>query len=71
MQIIKIGALLAVATILAGCEGQTQTERALTGALAGGLLADATDNNVATTAAIGALAGIASCGVAGAPACSN
>jgi hypothetical protein len=71
MQIIKVGALLAVATLLAGCEGQSQTERALTGALAGGLLAEATDNNVGTTAAIGALAGIASCGVAGAPACRN
>lgn len=69
MQIFKVGAILAVATLLAGCEGQTQTERALTGALVGGLLGDATDNNVGTSAAVGALAGIASCGVAGAPAC--
>ncbi len=71
MQIIKIGLVMAMATALAACEGQSQTERALTGALAGGLIADATGNNVGTTAAIGALAGIASCGVAGAPACSN
>ena len=35
MRFIKIGAFLAVATVLAGCEGQSQTERALTGALVG------------------------------------
>ncbi len=69
MKLLKIGAVLTLATLVAGCEGQTQTERALTGALAGGLIGSATDNNVGTSAAIGALAGIASCGVAGAPAC--
>ena len=35
MQINKVGAILAVATLLAGCEGQTQTERALTGRFGG------------------------------------
>jgi hypothetical protein len=69
MYIYKIGALLAAVTLVAGCEGQSQGERALTGALVGGLAAEATGNNVGTTAALGALAGIASCGVAGAPAC--
>ena len=69
MHLLKIGAILAVATLLSGCEGQSQTERALTGALAGGLIGNATNNNVGTSAAVGALAGIASCGVAGAPAC--
>lgn len=69
MQILKIGALLGAVIFVAGCEGQSQTERALAGGLAGGLLAQATDNNVGTTAALGALAGMASCGVAGMPAC--
>ena len=69
MQIFKIVAILAVTTFVAGCEGQSQTERALTGALGLGLAAAATDNNVGTAAAIGALGGIASCGVAGMPAC--
>jgi hypothetical protein len=69
MQALKLGAILAVITLVAGCEGQSQTERALTGALGAGLIASATDNDVGTAAAIGALGGIASCGIAGAPAC--
>ncbi|WP_245860961.1 hypothetical protein [Rhodobacter maris] len=40
---------------------QTQGGRALAGAAAGAVLADATDNNALTGAAIGALAGGASC----------
>lgn len=69
MSILKIGALVAAVALVAGCEGQSQMERAVAGGLAGGLLGSATDNNVGTSAAIGALAGMASCGVAGMPAC--
>jgi hypothetical protein len=69
MRNLKIVGLLAALTFVAGCEGQSQTERALAGGLAGGLVATATGNDVGTTAALGALAGMASCGVAGAPAC--
>lgn len=69
MRNFKILGLLAAITLVAGCEGQSQTERALAGGLAGGLIAEATGNNVGTTAALGALAGMASCGVAGMPAC--
>lgn len=69
MRNLKIVGLLAALTFVAGCEGQSQTERALAGGLAGGLIAQATGNDVGTTAALGALAGMASCGVAGAPAC--
>lgn len=69
MQIYKLGALLAVATLIAGCEGQSQTERALAGGLAGGLIGSATDNNVAASAAVGALGGMATCGIVGMPAC--
>ena len=69
MRNLKILGLLAAVTFVAGCEGQSQTERALAGGLAGGLVAVATDNDVGTTAALGALAGMASCGVGGAPAC--
>ncbi|PTV97242.1 hypothetical protein C8J27_101354 [Rhodobacter aestuarii] len=52
-------ALLA-ATALAGCM-ETQGDRAIAGAAAGAVLADATDNNVLAGAAIGALAGGATC----------
>lgn len=69
MRNLKIVAVLATLTLVAGCEGQSQTERALAGGLAGGLIGSATNNNVGTSAALGALAGMASCGVAGAPAC--
>lgn len=48
-------ALLA-ASALAGCM-QTDGERALAGAAAGALIADATDNNVLAGAAVGGLAG--------------
>ncbi|WP_434288101.1 hypothetical protein [Celeribacter sp. SCSIO 80788] len=52
---ILISALVSVAA-LAGCM-QTDGERALAGAAAGAVVADATDNNVLTGAALGALAG--------------
>ena len=47
--------LIAAAT-LAGCM-QTDGERALAGAAAGALIADATDENMVAGAAVGALAG--------------
>lgn len=53
--------LLAVLTLpLAGCLDDPGT-RALAGAGAGAILADATDNNALTGAVIGGLAGAASC----------
>lgn len=52
---LALGALSLVAA-LAGCM-QTDGERALAGAAAGALIADATDNSVITGAAIGAGAG--------------
>ncbi len=48
-------ALLA-ATLVSGCMS-TDGERALAGAAAGALVADATDENMAAGAALGALAG--------------
>ena len=41
----------------------------LAGGLTAGLIASATDNNVAQSAAAGALAGMASCGIQGMPPC--
>ncbi len=51
---LMLGAVLFAA--LAGCM-QTDGERAIAGAAAGAVIADATDNNALTGAAIGALAG--------------
>ncbi len=48
---------------------QTQGGRAVTGAIVGAAIADATDENMVAGAALGALAGGASCGVPGLPAC--
>lgn len=48
---------------------QTQSGRAVTGAIVGAAIADATDENMVAGAALGALAGGASCGVPGLPAC--
>ncbi|GHC14550.1 MULTISPECIES: hypothetical protein [Gemmobacter] len=48
---------------------QTQGGRAVAGAVVGAAIADATDENMVAGAALGALAGGASCGVAGLPAC--
>jgi hypothetical protein len=67
MSRISLAAVAAV-TLLAGCM-QTQGERALVGGLAGLAIADATDSNMVAGAALGALAGGASCGVQGLPPC--
>lgn len=48
---------------------QTQGGRAVTGAVLGAAAADVMDENLVAGAALGALAGGASCGVAGLPAC--
>jgi hypothetical protein len=56
MQILKYGAVLALVVPLAGCL-ENDTERALAGAAAGAVIADATDNSVVTGAVIGAGAG--------------
>lgn len=56
MHILKFGAALALVIPLAGCL-QNDTERALAGAAAGAVVADATDNDVATGAIVGAGAG--------------
>ena len=56
------------ATSLAGCMA-TPTERGLAGAVVGAAIADATDQNMVAGASLGALAGAASCGVPGLPAC--
>ncbi|MDQ2064933.1 hypothetical protein Q9295_00980 [Xinfangfangia sp. CPCC 101601] len=54
---------------LAGCM-QDPTSRGLAGAAAGALVADALDENMVAGAALGGLAGAASCGVnVGLPAC--
>lgn len=58
----------AAAATLAGCM-QTPQDRALAGAVAGALIADATDENMVAGGALGALAGAASCGVPGLPPC--
>ena len=56
MQILRYGAILALVVPLAGCL-ENDTERALAGAAAGAIVADATDNSVVTGAVIGAGAG--------------
>lgn len=66
IQKILLGTILAAT--LAGCM-QTGTGRGVAGALVGAAVADATDENVVAGAALGALAGAASCGVPGLPAC--
>lgn len=48
---------------------ETQGGRAVAGAVVGAAIADATDENMVAGAALGALAGGASCGVPGLPAC--
>lgn len=54
---------------LAGCMADPYS-RGATGAVAGALLADATDSNMVAGAALGALAGAATCGVqVGLPPC--
>ncbi len=56
MRMSKIVLGLVGAAALAGCM-QTDGERALAGAAAGAVIADATDNNVLTGAALGAAGG--------------
>jgi hypothetical protein len=57
-----------LATSVAGCLATPQ-ERGLAGAVVGAAIADATDQNIVAGAALGGLAGAASCGVPGMPAC--
>lgn len=56
-------ALLSI-TVLAGCM-QDPTSRGLAGAVAGAAVADAMDENMVAGAALGGLAGAASCNVVG------
>lgn len=56
MRISRVMLAVALTGSLAGCL-QTDGERAVAGAAAGALIADATDNNVIAGAAIGGLAG--------------
>ncbi|QHA10584.1 hypothetical protein GQR99_04045 [Cereibacter sphaeroides] len=65
--ITKFLLLGAIAATVSACD--TATGRAGGGALVGAALADATDENMVAGAALGALAGAASCGVAGLPPC--
>lgn len=58
-------------TVLAGCV-QDPASRGLAGAAAGAMVADALDENLLTGAAIGGLAGVATCGIElGLPRCNN
>ncbi|MFN3844599.1 MAG: hypothetical protein ACK4RZ_02095 [Paracoccaceae bacterium] len=59
-----------LATSLAGCMATPQ-ERGLAGAVVGAAIADATDSNMVAGAALGGLAGAASCGVPGLPPCNS
>ena len=60
--------LVLATTSLSGCLA-TPTERGMVGALAGAAIADATDENMVAGAALGGLAGAASCGLPGLPPC--
>lgn len=58
MYMVKTAAILGMVALVAGCAmPATDAERAVGGAIAGGLIASATDNNVLTGAAIGGAAG--------------
>ncbi len=57
MQFVKIGAVLALIIPLAGCL-ENDAERAVAGAAAGAVIANATDNDIATGAVVGAGAGV-------------
>ena len=58
-------------TSLAGCM-QDPASRGLAGAAGGALLADALDENMLAGAALGGMAGLATCGVdLGLPACNS
>ncbi|MEF3046968.1 hypothetical protein [Pseudotabrizicola sp. L79] len=67
----KLLAALLVATALSGCLS-TPTQRGVTGAVVGAAIADATDENMVAGAALGALAGAATCGIElGLPPCQS
>jgi hypothetical protein len=66
---MRITYLVLAATLATGIAGCTQTERGISGAIVGAAIADATDENMVAGAALGGLAGAASCGVPGLPAC--
>lgn len=58
-------------TFLAGCL-QDPTSRGLAGAAGGALIADALDENMLAGAALGGLAGVATCGIElGLPPCNT
>ena len=58
MQFLKVLPAIALLAAVAGCTyPATDTERAVVGAVAGGVIADATDNNVLAGAAIGGAGG--------------
>lgn len=60
-----------LSTPLAGCM-QDPASRGLAGAAAGALVADALDENMIAGAAIGGLAGVATCGIElGLPPCNS
>lgn len=62
---------LLLSTPLAGCM-QDPTSRGLAGAAAGALVADALDENIIAGAALGGLAGAATCGIElGLPPCNS
>lgn len=63
-----IGLLALLTFPLAGCL-QDPTSRGMAGALAGAAVADATDHNMVAGAALGGLAGYASCDVNVGPGC--
>lgn len=78
MRIPTLLLVLGIAAATAGCTQsgygqpgmlQTQQGRAVAGAVIGAAAADIMDENVVAGGALGALAGGASCGVPGLPAC--
>ena len=68
MRLSAILLALAASVSLSACMS-TPTERALGGAAAGAIIADATKGDVLTGALIGGAAGAVSCGVPGLPRC--
>lgn len=62
---LSILLLSAVALLSLGACVDSPGNRAIGGAVAGAVIADVTDNNVATGAVIGGLAGAASCTIPG------
>jgi hypothetical protein len=66
---MRISTLILAITAAAAIAGCTQTERAMSGALVGAAIADSKDENMVAGAALGGLAGAATCGVPGLPRC--